>query len=438
MEETGLRIVKLEAENVKRLVAVEIKPDGSLVVIGGKNGAGKTSVLDSIAYALGGRDALCDEPLRQGTTKGHVSVDLGEFIVRRTFTPSGGGTLTVESREGAVFRSPQAMLDRLLGRLSFDPLAFARMEPKQQRETLRQLVGLDFAALDAARAKHFEERTAVNRDARQLESRLAAMPEPAGAPAEPIVMADLVAELDAAAVTERAASDAETRAAAIVRDVEAATASVASAEATVARLERDLDDARKKAADAKATAEAMRTKASQVQDLAGQARAAVIDPAPIRQRIADAEGTNALVRANGERARVAADLEQARARTGALTASIEALDADKAAQLAEAKFPVDGLAFDEGGVRFSGVPFSQASSAEQLRVSVAMAAALNPRLRIALVRDGSLLDAHSMKVLAEYAAANDMQLWIEKVSDDGEGCAVVIEDGAVRDPEVSP
>jgi hypothetical protein len=435
-EEAPLRIVKLEAANVKRLVAVEIKPDGSLVVVGGKNGAGKTSVLDSIAYALGGREALCDEPLRQGAKKGHVTVDLGEFTVRRTFTPEGGGTLTVESREGAVFRSPQAMLDRLLGRLSFDPLAFARMEPKQQRETLRQLVGLDFAALDAARAKHFEERTAINRDARMRESRLVAMPEHAGVPAEPIAMADLVAELDAAAVTERAASDAEMRAKAIFRDVETETAAVASAEATVARLQRDLDAARQKAADAKATEEAMRTKAVQAHDLAGQARAAVIDPAPIRQRIADAEGTNAKARANAERARVAAELEEARARAGALTALIDALDADKAMQLAEAKFPVEGLAFDEGGVRLNGVPFSQASAAEQLRVSVAMGLAMNPRLRVLLIRDGSLLDDDSLALVAAMAAESDAQVWMERVGDGAE-CSVVIEDGAVRAAEVA-
>ena len=88
-----MKIVRLEAENVKRLVAVEIAPDGSLVVIGGKNGAGKSSTLDSIAMALGGKDLVPEKPLRDGAEKGHVEVDLGDLIVRRTFTAAGGGSL---------------------------------------------------------------------------------------------------------------------------------------------------------------------------------------------------------------------------------------------------------------------------------------------------------------------------------------------------------
>src|SRR3990172_2313145 len=138
-----LRIVKLEAANVKRLTAVEITPDGSLIVVGGKNGAGKTSVLDSIAMALGGKDLVPELPLRRGADHGHVEVDLGDLVVRRTFTEKGGGTLTVGNKDGAIYKSPQKILDQLVGRLSFDPLDFARMDPRQQRETLRSLVGLD-------------------------------------------------------------------------------------------------------------------------------------------------------------------------------------------------------------------------------------------------------------------------------------------------------
>jgi len=79
-----------------------------------------------------------------------------------------------------------------------------------------------------------------------------------------------------------------------------------------------------------------------------------------------------------------------------------------------------------------GVPFSQASSAEQLRVSVAMGLAMNPTLRVVLIRDGSLLDSASMQLIAEEAAKNKAQVWVERVSEDGAGCTVVIEDGMVQ------
>ena len=76
MTDAPLKVVRLEAENVKRLVAVEVEPDGSLVLVGGKNGAGKSSLLDSIAYALGGQALVCERPLRDGAERGHVEVDL--------------------------------------------------------------------------------------------------------------------------------------------------------------------------------------------------------------------------------------------------------------------------------------------------------------------------------------------------------------------------
>jgi len=93
--------------------------------------------------ALGGRQQIPAEPIRRGADHAEVVVDLGEIIVRRTFTASGGGQLVVSNREGARFQSPQSMLDALVGRLSFDPLAFAREKPARQAEILRELVGLD-------------------------------------------------------------------------------------------------------------------------------------------------------------------------------------------------------------------------------------------------------------------------------------------------------
>lgn len=424
MPDNSLKIVKLEAANVKRLVAVEIKPDGSLVVVGGKNGAGKTSVLDSIAYALGGREALCEEPLRKGAKKGHVAVDLGEFKVRRTFTPEGGGTLTVESKDGAIFRSPQAMLDKLMGRLSFDPLAFARMEPRQQRETLRALVGLDFSALDAARAEKFSERTDSNREVKKLEAQLAAMPQHEGAPAEAISVGSLMADLDAALATHGEADRLERARAEAVAAADRKIEALRALDAEIARMQRERAEARDRC---EVAIEAAKSATS----AAALAAADAVDASPIRQRIAEAEGVNAKVRANAERSRIAADLESVRAHAASLTDAIEKLDGDKAEQLAKAKFPVDGLAFDEAGVRLAGVPFAQASAAEQLRVSVAMGLAMNPRLRVLLIRDGSLLDDESLELVARMAAEADAQVWMERVGNGAE-CSVVIEDGAVR------
>ena len=118
-----MKIIKLVTQNVKRIKAVEITPEGSLVVIGGNNAQGKTSVLDSIMYALGGASTLPPKPLRQGAKKGKVVLDLGEIKVTRTIT-SKTNQLVVESADGEKYTSPQAILDKLTGKLTFDPLTF--------------------------------------------------------------------------------------------------------------------------------------------------------------------------------------------------------------------------------------------------------------------------------------------------------------------------
>ena len=152
-----MKIIKLKAENVKRLEAVTITPDGNLVVIGGRNAQGKTSVLDSITYALAGALSHPDRPIRDGEDKAKIVCELDDLIVTRTFTPKGG-SLIVSNKEGAKYASPQAMLDELTGKLTFDPLAFSRMPPKEQVNTLKSLVGLDFSELDAKRQALYDER----------------------------------------------------------------------------------------------------------------------------------------------------------------------------------------------------------------------------------------------------------------------------------------
>src|SRR3989304_5788661 len=136
-----MKILKLTAENVKKLRAVEITPTGELVEITGRNGAGKSSVLDSLWWALAGTKHIQAVPIRKGATKARIRLDLGELTVERRFSEKGP-TPTVENAEGARFTSPQGILDALLGALTFDPLAFVGQEPREQFETLRRLLPL--------------------------------------------------------------------------------------------------------------------------------------------------------------------------------------------------------------------------------------------------------------------------------------------------------
>jgi energy-coupling factor transporter ATP-binding protein EcfA2 len=195
-----MRIVSLTAENIKRLRAVSIKPDGSIVEITGRNGAGKSSVLDAIAMALGGKTAQPSKPMRHGSSRAEVVVDLGELIVRRTWTADDKTYLSVESADGAKFPSPQAILDKLVGQLAFDPLAFSRMAPRDQVATLKQVAGLDFTKLDQRRQETFDRRTGINRELASAEAMLKTMPIVA-APDQEVSITELIRMHDEAKAT---------------------------------------------------------------------------------------------------------------------------------------------------------------------------------------------------------------------------------------------
>ena len=163
-ERKGYRIVELRAENVMRLKAVHLQPRTSTVVLEGRNKQGKTSVLCSIAAALGGEKLCPARPIREGEKEASVSVDLGEFTVTRKWTANDKSYLQVRHREGYPIGSPQVFLNKLLGGLAFDPMAFTTMEPAKRAELLRKITGLDFQAEKEIRAKAYDERREAKKE----------------------------------------------------------------------------------------------------------------------------------------------------------------------------------------------------------------------------------------------------------------------------------
>lgn len=408
----ALTIIGLEIQNVKRLKAVSIKPDGSpTVIIGGQNGAGKTSVLDSIFYVLAGKSALCKKPVRDGESEATITADLGEYIVTRNILPDGKSVVKVVGKDGGRFNSPQTLLDSFVGNLSFDPMAFARMEPPKQLETLKRLVGLDFSAIDRQRASKVESRTLVNREVASFKSRLASMTRHEDAPTEEISVTALMAKLEEARQQNRLLQQHKDAMANIQENIE-------GWESQIDRLVKEL-------AEAKEHLRNWMKKGHEMPDAPD-----AVDESAILAQISGSEASNRKYRENAERMKVAHQADQKAAASEELTKQIEALDDQKREALEAASFPVPGLSFDDGGVLVNGIPFQQASAAEQVRISVAMGLSLNPTLKVLLVRDASLLDEKSMELVAKMAAEHGGQVWLEKVGN-GEECHVVIEDGMV-------
>ena len=137
-----MRIIEFRAENFMRLSVVQITPQGNLVLITGANSQGKTSTIDAIWAALGGKDAVPADPIKGGKKAARIEVKLGDdtglkLIVERTFTEKGT-YLTVKGPDGGKFPTPQKIMDGLMGAIGFDPLQFMRMDRHQSGSGIGQ------------------------------------------------------------------------------------------------------------------------------------------------------------------------------------------------------------------------------------------------------------------------------------------------------------
>ncbi|MDO5108170.1 MAG: AAA family ATPase, partial [Coriobacteriaceae bacterium] len=190
-----VKIDALEVENVKRVKAVALEPakDG-LTVIGGRNGQGKTSVLDAIAWALGGDRMRPSDPKREGAAgdpRLKVVLDNGIVVERR----GKNGALKVTDPSGA--KGGQKLLDSFVGQLALDLPRFLAMKDAEKADTLLQIVGVgdELAKLDREEASLYEQRKAIGQVARQKRGAAEELPGYPDAPEEEVSAAELAAQL---------------------------------------------------------------------------------------------------------------------------------------------------------------------------------------------------------------------------------------------------
>lgn len=408
----GITIASLEVSNYKRVTAASITPKNNIIMISGGNGDGKSSALDGMWAALGGGKASKEttEPIHRGATKAHVIVDLGDMIVTRKWSTKGGSKLEVVAKDGTTLSSPQNVLDELVGRYAFDPLAFAQLSPKEQTTALQEIVTLeiDLDEIAAQRQAAFELRTVANRETKTL-----------------------AAQLKCLGVIDTTVPDEEVSSADILSEIEAAQATVASNK----EQRKALEDFHVEAAELQSMIAVKQAQLEKMIEQGKQMRAnidALVDPpiGELREKLANVEETNRAVRAYKEHSGIQALLKEHEDKSLALTDQMEDLDKTRSDGLKKAVFPIDGLSFGDDGVTYNDFPFTQASEAERLKVSFAIAMALNPQLKVIRIRSGNQLDSNSLALIEELAKANGFQVWIEWVDITGK-IGVVIKDGVV-------
>lgn len=445
-----MRVVRLQAENFQILKAVEIVPGEGPVIVGGKNEQGKSSIMDAIWVALAGKSAAPLQPIRkdapatEGVQQARIVLDIGEYVVERTFKSKEGApytdTIKLLDDRGRIVPKPQQVLNDLLGAIGFDPFAFTKLRPEEQAEQLLGLVALpidleDFASEDAA---DYATRRDVNRQADALQAQIAAIPLvklEGEAPDRDALTEQLASAADhnGAIERERMAREQEGR------RIEGVKQSAEEKRATAERRRAQAAELIKEAEALEASGLELDNEAVRLEGAleAREPLAEPIDTQAVRQKLAEADVELAERQRQQRRAALEAERAALVARSEGFTEAMEDRERQRKEALKAAMMPVEGLGFsiNEKGkpvVTWQGLPFAQASTAAQIRTSTAIAMAANPELRILRIKDGSLLDEDMMAVLVSMAESDDFQLWIEVV---GTGAAgIIIENGEIKSP----
>lgn len=489
-----MRLVRLSVENVMKIKFVDIRPKGNVIVVGGRNGQGKSSLLQSIGFLLCGGDLMPTDVIRAGQKTATITGQVGPFKITRYFhrkPPEEGknsscylSKIKVTGPNGEEYRERRVLLDMLLQQLSFDPMEFMRMEVKEQFAELKKMsrFDVDLDAIDKAQEVDYSARREARYKADAVTARLKGMltlecPTCHGAgevdvPASPSAdrrekkpeKADcprchrvgLVAEELPAKVADQA------QLAKLLEEGAAHNAAVVRARAEKERLERQAQQLSDAALTARATAvrtlaeateldglqyelkiEAEASGQGTVQQLLEEASKIVIgeeiDTAAVSAQLQAAmAGAAAIERGKTVRALQDEHLEAWKA-WNELNDRMKARTEEREQAIQKAHMPVEGLAIGDGEVFYNQLPFNQASGAEQIRVSMAIGMATNPKLKILRFRDGGWdqLDEESQGLVRAEIEKHRFQLWVEHVGTSG-APTVVMEDGTAKGDDVVP
>ena len=409
-----MKIVKLNIRNFMGVSAIQIVPDGAVVKITGKNGAGKSSVLDAIIAGFAGSRGAPAMPVRRGQKKAKVVIDAGEYTITRRFKDDGDTDLVVKSSNGFKAPSPQALLDKIVGQVAFDPLAFCNLPEKAQRELLLKLVGLDLAAHDEKIDGLRQGRSLALANKKRATDDCARWPYVEGLPAEPPATTEIASRLMEAQAHNAAIAQKQEAVRSVMSSIEQQEATKADLLARVKQINAWLDEAQIRVQTEKAAL----------------LRMAPIDVRAIQEELVNADDLRAKIGRNQRYLEAKAVADKIGDQVTDLYHKIEDAEAAKAGAIAAAQMPIAGLGIVDGAVTLDGIPIKQVNHAEEVKVSVAIGMALNPDLRVLLVNANGL-GPEVMDAIETAAKDGDYQIWEEVFDESGE-VGFVIEDGKLK------
>lgn len=418
----SLRVINLEVRNFLGVKAVDISPKGDIVVIEGKNGHGKSSVIGAIWTAIGGSDEMPKKPIHKGKAEAQISVDLGEIIVTRKFTDKGS-YLEVRNKDGLKYPSPQKLLDEMYTKVSMDPQAFVAMRPKERREYLLNLTGKrkQIEQIEVNKQIVYDNRTLINREIKNLAGKLLGAPEYEDIQEKSI--SGLMEKLRKAQDDDRQAYDLNNELQSMVIEQELAVKVIADRRNQINLLKKEIQELETKQTDNENRIEHQRK-------LIEKFPPSIVPD--IRAEIETAEEHNTRVREIKETQVIRLECDTKRDESEIFTRKIDKLEEEKLKILQDASLPVKNIEISGDDILINGIPFDDLSTTEQIKVSMKIGVAHSPKIRVIRIERGSELDTASKEEVKKFAAKNNYQIWMEVVSDKPQE-GFFIEQGELRD-----
>lgn len=415
-----MTINKLEIENVKRVKAVKLEPSATgLTIVGGNNNQGKTSVLDAIAWALGGNKYKPSQAQREGST---IPPSLKITLSNGLIVERSGKNSTLKVIDPSGNKAGQNLLDSFVEELAINLPKFMEQTSKEKAKTLLQIIGVgpQLAELEMQEKAKYDERHAIGVIADQKEKFAKEQPYYPDAPKELVSIAELIQQQQT--ILAKNGENARKR-----QNLDKIKTDYEFASADVQRLERDLEEARLKEQDLWKDYEIAQKDAQDLIDESTQ---------EIEDSIANIEQINLKVRANFDKDKAEEDAKGYREQYKELDNVIAEIRKQKTDLLTNADLPLPGLSVDDGELLYLGQRWDNMSGSQQLQVATAIVRKLKPECGFVLIDKLEQMDQLTLQEFGAWLEQEGLQAIATRVST-GDECSILIEDGYSVKPEVA-